>query len=600
MRKSWWVGVVGLAVVLRLLASAFLYHTDLKGIYHETGLVLKYGWVEGYQEGVKENTPLHYPPPVYLIFGGYQRLGGFLFGNDFQKWVASPDLKFWVYKGALKDILLMKFPILLTDFLVAWILVRSVPENRRKLAAILWLFNPFTLYAIYGTSHFDIMPTAAIVAAAVSFRKRKTASYALLGLGAGFKVFPLLLLPFWLVFDDRRWARRLGDLAVAMAVLVVCLAPIIKSREALGSVFLSNLTGGVTRAAFDIGNHESLPIYPVAYGLLLLSAIFGYLRKVPLEAIPVAVFGGLFGLSNFHPQWMVWLMPFLLLLVVDGWLRWRLALLLLLSYWGVVFLINDIYMTFGILSPMNSAFASLPTARSLLDNFGIGDQLQAAFHALFLACLILAIAEILKGAKVNNNLRKLETISTLRLSLLWAGFLVIAMVVAHVFLSFKGVYVDGGHSGWRESVALTRETMIRQDFIVKHNNFLAIEVAVKNVGLKNKSDTYFNLVDQETGAVVPFRINGAAIGDDYNLRLNFSRIRQSGGHRYWLTISSPQAPSPVGGDSLFIPYDGANGGDGLFINGRNVKGSLAYTAYYNPGGLVDNLRYTLANIYSEI
>lgn len=600
MRDSWWLKFVSLAVILRVLLAAFLYHTDLKGIYNASTLISKYGWVEGYKEGIRENTPLPYPPPVYFIFSNYQKIGRFLFTRNFRSWIEGSDLKVGNYKGIFRDLIFMKLPLILIDLFVAWLLLKMVALDKRRLVTFIWLFNPFSLYAIYGISNFDIMPTALVLASAFYFRRSKTISYVLLGVGAGFKVFPILLIPFWLVLDDRQWLKKLRDLVIFGGSFAFCLLPIIRSGEVLSSVFFSNLTGGITRASLDIGNHETVPIYLVFYSLLLITAAFGYLKKVPIAVVPVAVFGSLLGLSNFHPQWMLWLMPFLLLLVVGDWLRWQLVLFLMFAFLGVVSLVDDIYMTFGILSPINGAFTSLPSVRQLVERVGVGGQLQGFFHAFFLAGLILAVVEILRGTKVDQKFQNMVPMGILKFSSLLGISLTAIVFLAHVFLSLKGAYIDVEHLAQRESVPLTRETIIRQDFTVSHDNFSGIQVMMKNVGLKNKSDIYFNLVDQSSSITLPFKINGGAIGDDYNLRLNFEKIRQSAGHRYSLLILSPQALLPTGETSMVVPYDGESGGKDFFINGKNVLGSLSYVVYYNPGGMAENLKYTFSNIISKI
>ena len=599
MKDHWWLKFVGLAVILRILLSSFLYHPDLKGIYHEATLISKYGWVKGYEVGVKENTPLHYPPPVYLLFATYQKIGSFLFTPNFNGWIESLDLRVGNYRGIYRDLLLMKMPIIITDLVIAWLLLRSVSDDQKKQTALIWLFNPFSLYAIYGTSHFDVVPTSLTLASVICFGRKKTLSYIMLGAGAGFKLFPLLLIPFWWLLDNRRLLLKTRDLTIAILTLVLSFIPILLSREALSSILLSNLTTGLTKTGFDIGNNEHLPIYGVFYGLMLILTTLGLLKKTPLAVIPLAIFGVYFGLNNFHPQWMLWLMPFLLLLTIKGWVNWRVALLSMVAYFATVFLISDTYMTFALFSPTNEALISLPSVRQAVDLFGVGSQLQGFFHAVFLACMLWFVIEIIKTIKPNYQFPAPPPIGILKLISLLAISIGGLVILLHSWLTVKGMYIDFETLSQRESVVLSRETTVQQDFIVTHNNFKGLQVMIKNIGLKSKADVYFTLTDKDGGMTQTFKINGGAIGDDFNLKLVFKQIRQSATHRYSLIITSPGAPPVTEGTNIAVPYD-SRSGEGLYINGKNIPGSLSYTTYFNPGSFFENLSYTFNKVRSRI
>lgn len=605
-KDFWWLKLIALALILRVILASFLYHTDLKGIYHESLLVKTFGWVGGYEKGVEENAPLHYPPPIYLLFSSYQTLAKPLFSAYFDKWMndgGSQSIK--NHPAIFRDLLVMKLPIIATDLLIAWLILKLVPEGRKKFAAALWLFNPFSLYAIYAFSHFDIIPTALILAAVVFFyRERKTLSYVSLGLAVGFKVFPLLLLPFWMFFDERSWIERIRDAALAVVVFTACLLPIISSKAAISSVFLSNLTGGITRASLDIGGHEELPLFPIVYSLFLIASASGLAKKIPLEAVPVAVFGTLLGLSNFHPQWMIWIMPFLALLIVKGVVKLQEALFMMLAYVGVVLLIDDIYMSLGLFKALNDASDSLPALRWWADRISVGSQLQGFFHAFFLAMVIWTIYRSFKGKDLSfkgKNLLPLQAESPglAKISLLWGAALIGIFILIHIPLTIKGKYVDSEYTSQDGTIPLTSSTVIDQRFSIIHSNFSGISLRMKNVNLINKSDVFFAFTDQGNDGQTIYKINGGAIGDDYDLKINFKPINDSEDHTYLLTISSPQSPAATSG-IIFVPYDSAAGTAGLTVGGKSVPGRLVFATYYNPGGLADNLKYTLSNITSKI
>ena len=81
-RKRKWLGLIILGILLRVALAGFVYHTDIKGQYHEAQL-LDYGVAQGYQRGVDETTPLHYPPPIYLLYNIYPKVGNLIFSDYF-------------------------------------------------------------------------------------------------------------------------------------------------------------------------------------------------------------------------------------------------------------------------------------------------------------------------------------------------------------------------------------------------------------------------------------------------------------------------------------------------------------------------------------
>jgi len=113
------------------------------------------------------------------------------------------------------------------------------------------------------------------------------------------------------------------------------LAPILTSAIALKSVFLSNLTGGLFKASIDLGGGKFLPIFLVAYFLILAALLLGYLKKPAIESVIFILLSLLLVLSDFHPQWMVWIMPLMILLLVQRVIGWIESLVFLFSFLGV-------------------------------------------------------------------------------------------------------------------------------------------------------------------------------------------------------------------------------------------------------------------------
>jgi hypothetical protein len=76
------------------------------------------------------------------------------------------------------------------------------------------------------------------------------------------------------------------------------------------------------------------------------------------------------GFSNFNPQWFMWFMPLLsIILALYG--GWWIMLLTTISFFGLTLLFDDKFLYWGILSPINSGLVNLPYMSDMIMNKGI-------------------------------------------------------------------------------------------------------------------------------------------------------------------------------------------------------------------------------------
>lgn len=582
------------AIILRLVLAAFLYHTDLKAIYRDSRLI-EPGIVQGYQQGAENRTSLVYPPPIYVLYHYHQKINHWLFSSHYDAWMEDWG-SFHVarHPHIFRDLLVMKLPLLIADLLTAWVLLKIVPAAKKRLAAFLWLFNPVTLYAIYGFGNLDIIPTLLVVSS-IAWAKfhRWNWSYVFLGLAAGFKLFPLLLLPFWIALDPRSLKEKLGGIFLTLAGFGLCLGPLLFHPSLVQSLFVSNLTSGIFNATIHLGAGSELPIYLVIYGLMLLAVLNKKIRP-SLEVILLVVIGSLFALSHFHPQWIIWVAPALVLLLVEERIGYFETIIMLASYFVVSLMINDKFVAFGQFKAMNEAFDSIEAPRWFLDRLNIGTQLHNLANATFFVSMFWIILQALE--KVSPQKWRRIHLSLTQVTAGWVVGLIILFIAAHTPLPYLGKYIEQEVADQRDVMILTNTTTVSQKIPIHENNFNGIALLLKNVNLQNNKDVYFKLLDEQNNAVRTFTINGGAIGDDFNLKLNFAPIPDSRGKTYTLQFSSPAAGDK---DQILIPYNGGIDSPGLFVNDKPVRGHLAYTTYYNPGNLWQNMLYTFYQILTR-
>lgn len=595
---SWWAGLIVIALFLRLIFGAFVFHTDLKGHYMEAKLTQQ-DIRAGYEEGFKQNMPLHYPPVIYILYNTHRFINGWMFSPYFSNWLNDTSFLHLEHNpNIFRDLLVMKLPIMLFDFLTALMLVLLAPVGKKRLAGALWLLNPFSIYAIYFFGQFDVIAAFLILLTIYLWRKDKLVwAYGILGLAAAVKVFPLLLLPVFLIYDSRSLVKKFRGIAIFTAVFLVSLTPILTSVIALKSVFLSNLTGGLFKAAIDLGGGKSLPIFLVVYLFILGGLLLKYIKKPSLESVIFILMTLLLVLSDFHPQWMVWIMPLLVLLLVNRVVGLIESIIYLLSYMGVSLLIDDKFVGLGTLKAINQSFDSVPSIRFFMEKIGVGTQLQSLFNALLLVCTGLFTFQIFRQFD-NFKTLSIEKINLRRTISLWIGSLTVFIIFVHIPLVFFGKLVDSSHIEEQSRIILTEGTTVSQEIKINNPNFNALELRLKNIGLRNHNNITISLASGNGSIVYSKKINAGSIGDDFNLLLKFPPVESSAGQKFTLSLNQPETVKKD--EELVLPYDGITYDSWILVNSKPINGSLSYTAFYTTGGLLDNLKYSYNSILRKI
>jgi uncharacterized membrane protein len=262
------------------------------------------------------------------------------------------------YNAAFKT--LMALCGLATLVLVAWLLVRLGASTLRLSAAVLlFALSPLALGPI-SLNTYDAWPAFLTVAALALFvAGRSSVGFALLGAAFAAKVYPVVLLPPAVIFVWRTGGRALALRGIAAFVgvasllivpfLVVAPHGLLESlrAQAARSLQVESLGGSLLAAADRLGLYDatvvhrtgravsydlvgSLPatvavLSSLAQALAVVAVAFLYARRRNSEqrglavAFAAALAGFLAFTRFFSPQYLVWLIPFVLLLDVPAW-----------------------------------------------------------------------------------------------------------------------------------------------------------------------------------------------------------------------------------------------------------------------------------------
>jgi hypothetical protein len=370
-----------LAIVLRLLVAAFLFHPDIK-TYNFQSSFLKKGVFNIYTYLVENKKSLTlkddfvYFPLTYFTVGGYQWIASPILGSGFNSWLADASSNSVVRNpNIFKYLVVLKLPYLVLDILIAFLLKKFFDdEEKGKKAFTLWLFNPFTIFLIYAFSNIDIYAVLLTVIAFLLLKRDKLLqASAVLGIAAGFKLYPVLFIPF-LILKAKNVKEKILAGVIPMLIMGTIVLPF-WSPAFVQSAFLSGLTTRIFSPGFSIGFNESAIV-----GLLAISALFFYGwvidKKINVFNYWIILLLSIFSFSHFHIAWLLWVAPFMKpSLSLPLFLLATLALIIPMLY-------EDRSMTISLFRVYSTWYDLIPTPFTILQKFYDPYSLQSIFHSI--------------------------------------------------------------------------------------------------------------------------------------------------------------------------------------------------------------------------
>ncbi len=377
-----------LAIILRILIAGFLFHPDIK-TYNFQASFLKKGVFNIYTYLVENKKSLTlkddfvYFPLTYFTVGGYQWIASPILGSGFDSWLADASSNSVVRNpNIFKYLAVLKLPYLVLDILIAFLLKRFFEDKEKgKKAFTLWLFNPFTIFLIYAFSNIDIYAVLLTVVAFLLLKKEKLLlASATLGIAAGFKLYPILFIPF-LILKAKSIKEKILAGVIPMLIMGAVVLPF-WSPAFFQSAFVSGLTTRIFNPGFSIGFNESMII-----GLLAISIIFFYGwivdKKLNVFNYWIVILLSIFSFSHFHVAWLLWVAPFVVILAIKKpALSFSLFLLATLAL-IIPMLYEDRSMTISLFRVYSTWYDLIPTPFTIIQKFYDPYSLQSILHSIF-------------------------------------------------------------------------------------------------------------------------------------------------------------------------------------------------------------------------
>lgn len=373
---------------------AFTYHPDLAGqslssyfwgsknifnVYeHLLSLPSEHPLVRNF--GV--NDIFIYPPLTYFTLGTFQKFFSFTGLGNFIETVMS-GTNIYKIAGLSWYLFILKFPYLIFDFAIAVLLYKYFDKPQQKYwAFILWIFNPVNLYATFCMGVFDIIPVYFTVLSAYYIKKQKLLLSALsIGFGIAFKMYPIFLLPF-VIFKSNNLFKRVKLAIISFLPVIITNLPFIFSSAYRYMVFSPKSQKMLYMQWMLSGAEGIFPFLLILTILYLLSQNISYRPKFYISYF-ISVFLLLFSVTHFHPQWFIWITPFLIIELInyhfkEAWIY----LGLLLIYIFIVFTFEN-SLSVGLFAPLNPALASFVGTQSILTKYTDINVLKSYFRSIF-------------------------------------------------------------------------------------------------------------------------------------------------------------------------------------------------------------------------
>lgn len=387
------------AVVLRLIISAITYHPDLSGQLLSSYF---FGYkniinVYDYLAGLPVTHPLVknfgvsdifiYPPLTYFTLGSFLKIFAFIVPEKFFLDLMN-GVSIYKLSNLSFNLILFKLPYLIVDIVVAFQIAGLFDEPQKKRwAFLLWLFNPVTLYATFMMGVFDIIPVLFTILALI-FAKKKNLYLAaiMLSIGTAYKQYPIFLLPF-LIFAGKTFWDKVKILLCGLIPYFLTIAPYLSS-----SAFKYMVFGAKSQKEFFmewmLSGAEG--VYPYILGLTLIYLHSFRNKKILIDLWKyfLAFFLVLFSVTHYHPQWFLWVTPFLVIeLVMNQWRNLWLLVTLLACYIFIV-LTFDNSLSVGLFAVANQTLNNFPGIDKLLaaktDLFFIKSAVRSLFAGVSL------------------------------------------------------------------------------------------------------------------------------------------------------------------------------------------------------------------------
>lgn len=231
----------------------------------------------------------------------------------------------WEVSHPARQVFMLKLAYLPFDLAIAYFLYRYAGRK----GILLWAWSPVAVYTPFMMGQNDIYATA-FSTAGIYFASREIGSHPeepskasrvpckwgiisslLIGIGATFKIFPLLFLPVLAILISRSWWQRFFYLGLGALVFFLAAAPFLSAPTFINGVLFNPEGLGLFKEAAFL-NLKASP-FLVGYGILLIVLFTRSRKELSRPDLPwlagLLVLGLVFFSVSTPIYWLIWIMP---------------------------------------------------------------------------------------------------------------------------------------------------------------------------------------------------------------------------------------------------------------------------------------------------
>jgi hypothetical protein len=394
--NNWWFKWLLVGIVIRLVLMPITLHPDLWGqsiasyFFSHKGVINVYEHIRNLSQEhpLVRNFSIEYlfiyPPLTYFTQGFLNLLARpFLNPQFFPSLMQAPG-EILQFAGVRTQIFLLKVPYLFVDILTAFVLANLFSQHRKKkLAFALWMINPLSLYATFMMGQNDILPVLfSVLSVYFLTQKRYKLSLLSLGIGGSFKLYPLLFI-FPVAFSmSSKLVDKVKGCIMGFLPYIATTFPFLPSVAYRQMVLLNPESRKMLFMGWPVTAAEF--IYPFVLMLLFIyfHAYYSSQKKSIIKYF-LTILLLIFSVTHYHPQWFLWITPFLIWELVETNFRKLALVLVLLVSWAVTTLFFEPSLSYGLFTPIYPELKEAVGLSEIVSQFTDVFQVKSLVRSVF-------------------------------------------------------------------------------------------------------------------------------------------------------------------------------------------------------------------------
>lgn len=395
-----------IGIIIRLALMPITLHPDLLGHSFSAYFLAYEGKINLYNT-LANLPPTHplvknfgvsdifiYPPLTYYTLGLFRVLVKPFTDPKFIPWLMENLSQIHQYPRLFAHLFWFKLPYLFFDIGLAFLLMGLFDDQKKKnMAFILWIFNPVSIYVSFMIGQLDLLPVFFTVLSLFFYKKKKfTFSMLSMGVAASYKMYPLFfIIPLACLAKDKFWPR-VKMILIGLSPFIFFIAPYLSSTAFRAMVF-SPKSQKMLFMGWPLSGAEV--VYPF---MLFLSIFFFHSFYTKKKLSPNFYFLGIslliFSVTHFHPQWFLWVTPFLVYEMVENNFKNILLTITIFVCWLSITLMFEPSLSFGLFNPLWPNLEKAVGLSEIVNKYTNVFQLKSLIRSIFAAASVFLIFKL--------------------------------------------------------------------------------------------------------------------------------------------------------------------------------------------------------------